>query len=152
MGELRKMVPIAGTGIGNPLDAWPIYYNMSGMSATVSEAIEIIALDKNIHSLVLHFDEVKYLRRAWGEAFEGRLKELVNVMVNGCEYVRDEIRKPVMLCVSLDAYSEDEEDRMYHLMVKKAFESRQFPVYPSIKASMKALFNLYSYGTRFYSE
>ncbi len=152
MRELRKMVPIAGTGIGNPLDAWPIYYNISGVSGTVDDAIRVIALDKNIHSLVLHFDEVKYLRRAWGEAFEGRLEELISVMVNGCEYIRDEIGKPVMLCVSLDAYSEDEEDRRYHLVVKKAFEGRQFPVYPSIEASMKALFNLYRYGMRFQSE
>ena len=152
MRELRKIVPTAGTSIGNPLDAWPIYYTTSGMSGTISDAIKIVALDKNIHSLVLHFDELRYLRRVWGEALEGHLKELVNIMVNGCQYARDEIGKPVMICVSLDAYSEDEEDRRYHLMVKKAFESKRFPVYSSLNASIKALFNLHKYSTRFHNQ
>ena len=149
MRELRKIVPTAGTSIGNPLDAWPIYYNMPGMSGTISDATKIVALDENIHSLVLHFDELRYLSRVWGEALEGRLKELVDLMLNACEYVRDKIGKPVMICVSLEAYSEDEEDRRYHLMVKKAFESKRFPVYSSLNASIKALFNLYRYSTRF---
>ena len=64
-------------------------------------------------------------------------------MISGCKYARDEIGKPVMICVSLDAYSEDEEDRKYHLMVKKAFENERFPVYSTLSASIKALFNLY---------
>ncbi len=147
--ELRKIVPTAGTGVGNPLDAWPIYYDMPGMPGTLSDAIRIIALDKNIHSLVLHFDELRYLKRALGEALDDHLKNLINVMINGCEYARDTIGKPVMICVSVDAYSEDEEDRRYHLMAKKAFESKRFPVYPSLNASTKALFNLYRYGRRF---
>ena len=61
MRELRKIVPIAGTSIGNPLDAWPIFYDMPGISGTVSDAIKIIALDENIHSLVLHLDDLKYM-------------------------------------------------------------------------------------------
>jgi acetyltransferase len=141
--ELRKIVPIAGTSIGNPLDAWPIYYNMPGKTGTLADAIKIIIHDKNIHSLVLHFDEINYLRRFLGDALEGHLKELVKLMISGCQYARDEIGKPVMICVSLDAYSEDEEDRKYHLMVKKAFENERFPVYSTLNASIKALFNLY---------
>ena len=146
MRELRNIVPIAGTSIGNPLDAWPIYYDIPEISGTVSDAIKIIALDKNIHSLVLHLDELKYMKRMWGESLEARLMEFINVTANGCEYARDEIGKPVMICVSLDAYSEDEEDRRYHLMVKKTFESKQFPLYSSLGASIKALYNLYRYG------
>ena len=118
------------------------------MSGTISDATKLVALDKNIHSLVVHFDELRYLSRVFGETLEGRLKELVDLMLNGCEYVRDEIGKPVMICVSLEAYSEDEEDRRYHLMVKKAFESKRFPVYSSLNASIKALFSLYRYRTR----
>jgi len=76
-------------------------------------------------------------------------EELIDVMVNGCEYARDEIRKPVFICVSLDPYSEDEEDRRYSLKVKKALESRQFPVYSSLDASIKALSNIYKYSMRF---
>ena len=146
--ELRKIVPTAGTSIGNPLDAWPMYYNISGMPGTVSDAIKIVALDRSIHSLVVHFDELRYLKRALGEALEGHLKDLIDFMINGCEYARDRIGKPVIVCVSVDAYSEDEEDRRYHLMAKKAFESRRFPVYSSLDAAIKALFNLYRYGTQ----
>jgi hypothetical protein len=80
-----------------------------------------------------------------GEAFENFLKELVKIMVQGCIYARDEMCKTVMICVSLDAYSEDEEDRRYHLLVKKAFELERFPVYPALGAAIKALSNLYRY-------
>jgi hypothetical protein len=53
--------------------------------------------------------------------------------------------KTVMICVSLDAYSEDEADRRYHLLVKKAFEIERFPVFPALGSAIKALSNLYRY-------
>ena len=142
IGELRKMVPIAGTSISNPLDAWPIFYNVPGTAGTLADAIKTISRDKNIHSLVLHFDEVRYLRQVLGQAFEDFLRQLIEIMVQGCRYARDEMGKTVMVCVSLDAYSEDEEDRRYHLMAKEAFERDQFAVYPALGASIKALANL----------
>jgi acyl-CoA synthetase (NDP forming) len=146
--ELRKMVPIAGTSTNNPLDAWPIFYNMPGATGTLADAIKTLSADKNIHSIVLHFDEVRYLRQVLGQAFEGFLKELVEIMVRGCRYARDEMGKTVMVCVSLDAYAEDEEDRRYHLLAKEAFEAEQFPVYPSLGASIKALSNLYRHNAQ----
>jgi len=148
--ELRKMVPIAGTSINNPLDAWPIFYNMPGTTGTLADAIKTLSHDKNIHSIVLHFDEVRYLRNVLGQAFENFLKELVEIMVQGCRYARDEMGKTVMVCVSLDAYLEDDEDRRYHLLAKKAFEREQFPVYPALGASIKALSNLYRYKTQYH--
>jgi acyl-CoA synthetase (NDP forming) len=141
--ELRRMVPVAGTSINNPLDAWPIFYNMPGTTGTLADAIKTLSRDKNIHSIALHFDEVRYLRHVFGEATENFLKELVKVMVEGCRYARDEMDKAVVICVSLDAYSEDEVDRRYHFLAKKAFENEQFPVYPTLGASIKALSNLY---------
>ncbi len=146
MRELRQIVPIAGTSINNPLDAWPIYYNMPGTPGTLADAIRIVIEDKNIHSLVLHFNEINYLRRVLGKAVENHLQELVRLMIDGCRLARDKVGKPVMICVSLDAYSEDEDDRKYHLMVKKAFENEGFPVYSTLNASIKALFNLYRYS------
>ena len=143
--ELRKMVPVAGTSINNPLDAWPIFYNVPGTAGTLSDAIKTVSRDKSIHSIVLHFDEVRYLRQVMGQAFEAFLKELIEIMVQGCMYARDEMGRTVMVCVSLDAYSEDEEDRRYHLLVKKDFERYQFPVYPALGASIKALANLGRY-------
>ena len=145
IAELRKMVPLAGTSINNPLDAWPIFYNMPGTTGTLADAIKILSHDKNINSIVLHFDEVRYLRQVLGEAFDNFLRELVKLMVQGCRYARDEMGKTIMVCVSLDAYSEDDEDRRYHLLAKKAFERRQFPVYPSLDASVNALSNLWRY-------
>lgn len=146
--ELRKMVPLAGTSIANPLDAWPIYYNMPGTGGTLADAIKAVSHDQRIHSIVLHFDEVGYLRRVLGAALEDFLKELIEVMVEGCRYARDEMAKTVMICVALDAYSDDEEDRRYHFLAKKAFEGEHFPVYPSLGASIKALANLYRYAAR----
>jgi len=145
LAKLREMVPLAGTSINNPLDAWPIFYNVPGKRGTLGDAIRSLSHDKNIDSIILHFDEVRYLRYALGEAFENFLKELVKIMVQGCIYARDEMCKTVMICVSLDAYSEDEEDRRYHLLVKKAFELERFPVYPGLGAAIKALSNLYRY-------
>jgi acyl-CoA synthetase (NDP forming) len=149
--ELRKMVPIAGTSINNPLDAWPIFYNRPGTTGTLADAIKTLSRDKNIDSIVLHFDEVRYLRHVLGQAMENFLKELVKTMVDGCKYARDEAGKTVIICVSLDAYSQDEVDRGYHLMAKKAFENEQFPVYPALDASIKALSNLYRYKAQRYS-
>jgi hypothetical protein len=141
--ELRKMVPVAGTSISNPLDAWPIFYNVPGTTGTIADAMKIVSRDSNIDSVVLHFDEVHYLRHVLGQAFEEFLKQLIEIMVQGCRYARDEMGKTVMVCVSLDAYSGDEDDRRYHLMAKEAFERDQFAVYPALGASIKTLANLY---------
>ena len=146
--ELRKMVPLAGTSISNPIDAWPIYYNLLGTKGTLTGAIKTLSHDKNIHSIVLHFDEVGYLRRGLEEGLEEHLRELIKIMLEGCKYARDEMGKTVIICVSLDAYSEDEEDRRYHLLAKKAFENEKFPVYPLLSTSIKALSNLYRYKTQ----
>jgi acyl-CoA synthetase (NDP forming) len=145
LAKLREMVPLAGTSINNPLDAWPIFYNMPGKKGTLADAIKALSHDENINSIILHFDEVRYLRHVLGETFEDFLKELTRIMVQGCIYARNEMDKTVMICVSLDAYSEDEEDRKYHLLVKKAFEFERFPVYPTLGATIKALSNLYRY-------
>ena len=145
LAELGEMVPVAGTSINNPLDAWPIFYNRLGTTGTLADAIKAISHDKNINSIILHFDEVRYLRYALGEAFEDLLEELTTIMVQGCRYARDEMGKTVMICISLDAYSKDEADRMYHLLIKKAFELKRFPVYPALGAAIKALSNLYKY-------
>ena len=141
--ELRKLVPLAGTSITNPLDAWPIYFGVPGKPGALADAIRIVSRDTNIQALVLHFDEVGYLRRALGGALEGYLRELTDIMVLGCRYARDEMGKTVMACVALDAYSDDDEDRRCHLLVRKALVDGQFPVYPSLGASIRALANVY---------
>lgn len=148
LAELREMVPLAGTSINNPLDAWPIFYNAPGTGKTLADAIEILSRDRNISSIVLHFDEIRYLRHVLGEALGDFLRGLIEIMIKGCKYARDEMGKAVIVCVSLDAYSQDEEDRTYHLLAKSAFESAGFPVYPALGASIKALANVYRYKTQ----
>jgi len=149
LAQLRKLVPVAGTSISNPLDAWPIFYNLSGSEGNLGDVIKILARDRNIHSIIVHMDEINYLRRVLGPVFEGHLKEVIDLMLIGCLYARDEIGKPVMLCISMEIFTEDEEDRRYHLMVKKAFEDQRFPVFPTLRDTIKALFNLYRLGLRF---
>lgn len=151
IAELRKIVPIAGTSINNPLDAWPIFYNVPGTTGTLADAIRILSHDRSIHSIVLHFDEIRYLRNVLGEAFESFLGELVRLMIRGCVYARDEMGRTIMICVALDAYSDDDKDREYHLSVKKAFEGERFPVYAALGASIKALANLYRFRTQYRS-
>ena len=84
-----------------------------------------------------------------GRELEGHLQEFLASMMNACRYVREEVKKPVMVCIPLEAFSEDEVDRKYHLIIKKEFENEGFPVYPSLDRAIKALFNLYKYRIRF---
>jgi acyl-CoA synthetase (NDP forming) len=144
---LRRLVPLAGISIGNPIDAWPIYYNVS-TSGNIADIIRIVASDRNIHSLVFQFDQFRYLRRAMGPGVEAHMKALIDLMMEGCEHARVKERKPVLICVSLDPYLEDEEDRHYNLMIKRTFSGKKFPVYPNLDAAVKTLSYLYNFGQR----
>lgn len=141
---LRALVPAAGTSIGNPLDAWPIYYNV-GPTGNIADIIRIVAADRQIHSLVFQFDQVRYLRRILGQGLDAHMKRLIELMVEGCEQARQKEHKPVMITVSLDPYLEDEEDRYYNLLLKRTFAARGFPVYATLDATVKATANLCRY-------
>lgn len=141
---LRKLVPAAGTSIGNPLDAWPIYYNI-GPSGNIADIIGIVASDRNIHTLVFQFDQFRYLRRIMGTGIDAHMQRLIELMVEGCERARENERKPVVITVSLDPYLEDEEDRHYNLLIKKAFTAKGFPVYANLDGTIKAVANLCKY-------
>jgi acyl-CoA synthetase (NDP forming) len=138
---LRTLVPLAGTSIGNPLDAWPIYYNVS-TSRNIADIIQIVSSNRNTHSLVFQFDQFRYLRRILGQKVEAHMKRLTELMVEGCERSREKEKKPVLVTVCLDPYLEDVEDRYYNLMIKKAFAARGFPVYSSLDATVRVLSSL----------
>ncbi len=138
---LRALVPLAGTSIGNPLDAWPIYYSISP-SGNMADIIEIVSSDRNIHCLVFQFDQFRYLRRILGRKVEAHMKRLIELMVEGCQRSREKEKKTVLVTVSLDPYLEDEEDRHYNLMIKTAFAAKGFPVYSNLHAAIKVLSNL----------
>lgn len=145
IAALQSLVPRAGTGIGNPLDAWPIFYNV-GPTRNIADITEIVASDQGIDTLVFHFDQFRYLRRIVGPDIETHMERLIELMVEGCERARDKAGKTVLISVSLDPYLEDVQDRYYNLTIKKAFSERGFPVYANLDGAMKALANLCRYG------
>jgi acyl-CoA synthetase (NDP forming) len=142
---LRGLVPLAGTSIGNPLDAWPIYYSISS-SGNLADIIKLVVSDRNIHSLVLQFDQFRYLRRGLGQGIKDHMEVLIDLMIEGCEQAREEQKKPIVISACLDPYLEDEEDRHYNLKIKRAFTAKAFPVYANLDAAIKTLFYLYKFG------
>jgi acyl-CoA synthetase (NDP forming) len=144
---LSRWVPLAGTSIGNPLDAWPIYYNVSS-SGNLADIIRIVSSDRNIHSLVFHFDQFRYLRRALGQGVGAHMKMLIDLMLEGCRHAREKEKKPVLVSIALDPYLEDMEDRNTNLMIKKAFAAEGFPVYANLDAAIRTLAHLYKFVHR----
>ena len=114
----------------------------------MADIIEIVSSDQNIHSLVFQFDQFRYLRRILGRKVEAHMKQLIELMVEGCQRSREKEKKPVFVTVSLDPYLEDQEDRHYNLMIKRAFGAEGFPVYSSMDAAIKALSNLCKFTER----
>ena len=139
--KLRQLVPIAGTSIGNPLDAWPIFYNTSA-EGNLADIIKTVSGDGNIDSLVFQFDQFRYLRRVLGPAAGTHLERVIQFMIEGFEHTRDRQKKPVLVTVSLDPYLEDEEDRNMNLKMKRTLSERGFPVYANLDGAVKALANL----------
>lgn len=144
--RLRKLVPVAGTAIGNPLDAWPIFYRIFEKDGSLADIIRIVAEDKNTDSLVFLFDQFRYLRRARKQEVAGHMQTVIGMMLEGANYCRDVLKKPVFLCVILDPYSEDDEDRKYNLLLRNAFAGAGFPVYPTLHDGVKSLAKLYVYA------
>jgi len=142
---LRTLVPAAGTSIGNPLDAWPIYYNI-GAAGNIADIIRTVAADCGIQTLVFQFDQFRYLRRILQAGIDAHMQRLIELMVEGCEQAREKEHKPVLITVSLDPYLEDEQDRHYNLLLKKTFAARGFPVFATLDAAVRALTNLCRYS------
>jgi acyl-CoA synthetase (NDP forming) len=146
--SLRQLVPLAGTSIGNPLDAWPIFYKVFQKEGSLTEIIKVVGSDENIDSLVFMFDQFRYIRRARKHEAIDHMQLVIGMMVEGARYCRDELGKPVFLSVSLDPFLEDDEDRQGNLILKRAFESEHFPVYSASDVTIRALSRLYKYAAR----
>lgn len=138
---LRVLVPAAGTGIGNPLDAWPIFYNVQP-SGNIADIIKIVVADPGIHMLVLQFDQFRYLRRILGGGIDAHMQRLIELMTKGLTEARRKEGKPVLVTVSLDPYLEDEEDRHYNLLFKRTLTEAGLPVYASLDQTVRAAANL----------
>lgn len=147
ISTLRELVPAAGTAIGNPLDAWPMFYKVEGRG-TVADVIVTCGEAENIHTVIFHFDQFRYLRRVLGTEVGVHMERLSQLIVEGCTYVRDRLHKPVMAVVSLDPFLEDEEDRRQNLLLKQALAGAGFPVYATLDGVVRATFHLCRYRRR----
>jgi len=144
--QLRKLVPLAGTSIGNPLDAWPIFYKVSQDGGNLADIVKVVVADPAIDSLVFMFDQFRYLRRGLGSRAASHMDTIIRMMLEGSAYGRDVLGKPVFLAVSLDPFLQDEEDRTNNLKLKDAFAQAGYPVFSSSEAAVKALGALYKYA------
>ncbi len=148
LSKLRHLVPTAGTSIGNPLDAWPIFYKVFQKEGSLGDIVKTVAEDENIDSLVFMFDQFRYIRRARKHEAVDHLKLVIDMMLEGSLYCRNILHKPVLLSVSLDPFLDDDEDRKGNLMLKNAFEQHGFPVYPASDITIRALARLYKYAAQ----
>jgi len=143
--ELRKFVPASGTMIGNPLDAWQLFYKYGDNEKSLKDVFQIAAAEENVHSIILQFDVIRFMLGMWGLKFEERCKIVTDRILEGCLYARDEKGKLVIISMYLDNYTENELERKYSIVFKKRCESEGFPVYPSLSAAIRTVSNIYRY-------
>ncbi len=148
LNRLGSLVPRAGTSIGNPLDAWPIFYKVFQKEGSLADIVKVVVEDDNIDSLVFMFDQFRYIRRARKHEAIDHMNLVIEMMLEGSRYCRDILGKPVLLSVSLDPFLEDDEDRKGNLLMKNAFEHNGFPVYPASDITIRALARLYRYAAQ----
>jgi acyl-CoA synthetase (NDP forming) len=143
--KLRNLVPIAGTSVKNPLDAWPLFE-----SEVLPEAVKVVGLDKNIDLLILHLDS-RFLKRHWITAAKESFKKFIKNLLASCNYVRDKHRKPIMIC-NYPPPTLEREATEYYLEVLKVFRKNNYPVYPSIERAAKSIYNLCRYRDMKYKQ
>ncbi|MCX6002444.1 MAG: hypothetical protein NTY79_07940, partial [Chloroflexi bacterium] len=143
--ELREFVHASGTMIGNPLDAWQLFYKYGDNEKSLKDVFRIIAAEKAIHSIILQFDVIRFMIGMWGDKAEERLKIITDRVLEGCLDARDEKGKLVLISMFLDPYTENELDRKLSIDFKRRCESEGFPVFSSLGAAVKTISNMYRY-------
>jgi acyl-CoA synthetase (NDP forming) len=145
IARLRKVVPAAGTMLGNPLDSWQLFYNNTGQGGTLADVLRIVADEKDIHSVVLQFDVIKWMLRMWKKDTRKNLEAVVSNLLEGCRHVRDVAGKPVIICIYLDPYTDSEEERELTLNMRSLCQGEGFPVFTLLNEAVRAI----SYMCRF---
>ncbi len=143
--RLREFVPISGTMIGNPLDAWQMFYKYSDEAATLKDVLRIVSEESGVHAIIVQFDVIKFMLNIWGDAFERYFEGVAAQLLEGCRYARDRKRKPVFLSMFLDPYLDVDLERKYNLAFKDRCESEGFPVFPALRDAVGALGRIYRY-------
>lgn len=113
----------------NSLDAWPIFYNLSAQG-NIGEIIKIGANDPKISSLILHFDQFRYLRRALGREVEKHMKVLIPLMVAGCAWAREKAKKQYPSPFPWTLFWKMKKSAIIICSSKKSFRPKAFPYLP----------------------
>ncbi|MEM3564691.1 MAG: CoA-binding protein [Candidatus Jordarchaeaceae archaeon] len=130
--ELRKMVPIAGSSIRNPLDAW-----MAFQSGILPEALNIVSRDTNIHSLIVEVQPAGF--KVYTARDPNAVDKFTTILGETCKKIMVEQGKPTMIAVTKSIYPE------FEAKIRSKFQSMNLPVYQSIYEAAKALSKLYQY-------
>jgi acyl-CoA synthetase (NDP forming) len=143
--QFRKFVPAAGTMIGNPLDSWQLFYRYSG-EGRLSDALRIVSGEKEIHSIILQFDIIRFMTMMWGQGTEEKLKAIMEDFLAGLRFARDKAGKLVMLTVALDPYTDNEMERRMSLLVRDTCDEAGFAVAGSLAEAIRTVSYMYRYA------
>ena len=131
--ELRGIIPLAGSSIRNPLDAWFAF-----RSGVLPGALDIVSRDERVHSLIIEVPPEEF--KAYTAAEPGVVDEFTRVLGETCKRIMVERGKPTMIAVPPSIYHELE------ARIRNAFLSVGLPVYQSIFDAAKTLSRLHQYS------
>ena len=132
--ELRGIIPLAGSSIRNPLDAWFAF-----RSGVLPGALDIVSRDERVHSLIIEVQSEGF--RAYTPAEPSVVDEFTRVLGETCRRIMDERGKPVMIAVTQSIY-QDLEAR-----IRSTLLSMGLPIYQSIFDAAKTLSRLHQYSS-----
>ncbi len=131
--RLRSFIPVAGSSVKNPLDAW-----MAFARGKMMEALDAAASDRNVHSIIIELQPENfhvYSRRALDIR-----DEMAEIAIESCRNVVKEHDKPVFIVVNSSYYHETER------AMAKFFQDAGFPVFSSLQGAVKTISKMYLYG------
>jgi len=143
--ELRTFVPAAGTMIGNPLDSWQLFYKYSG-EGRLSDVLRIVAGEKQIQSIILQFDIIRFMTMMWGQGTEEKLRAIAEDFLGGCRFARDKAGRLVIITIALDPYTDNEMERCLSVLLRKTCDEAGFPVAASLGEAIRMVSYMYKYA------
>lgn len=138
MARLRRIVPMAGSIAGNPLDLWVTFQD----PARLAEVLEIAYKDPRIHMVIVD-------RLIPRKAFH--MPDLPDPTPETIDFVKGNgLRKPTIF--ALDSEGGDEDLISKGTAVRTQFCFAGIPAYPSLERAARALVHLQRYHARFKSQ
>jgi len=130
--RLRSFIPVAGSSIKNPLDAW-----MAFSRGKLFDALDAVASDNNVNSVVIEIQPESF--HAYARNRLDRMGAMADVVISSCRHVVEEHGKPVFMVVNSSYYHETE------LAIARVFQGAGLPVYSSLQGAAKAISKMYWY-------